>query len=107
MEIQPQDLKARLDAGEAIHLLDCREPFEFQLAHLAGAQLMPMNTIPAQLTALEALSDEKTIVVYCHHGMRSLNVVNWLRQQGITNSVSLAGGIDRWSLTIDPSVPRY
>ena len=48
-----------------------------------------------------------TLIVYCHHGVRSLNVVNWLREQGVSGCQSMAGGIDRWSLQIDPSIPRY
>lgn len=66
-----------------------------------------MNTVPAELQELEAKADEAAIVVYCHHGMRSLNVVNWLRGQGIGECSSMAGGIDRWSIEVDPSVPRY
>jgi rhodanese-related sulfurtransferase len=69
--------------------------------------LIPLRTVPAQLQRLEALADERTLIVYCHHGVRSLNVVNWLREQGISNCQSMAGGTDRWSLEIDPSVPRY
>lgn len=107
MEIEAQDLKARLDRNEPLILLDCREPQEFQIAHLPGAQLMPMDTIPGRLTTLAALAAERLLVVYCHHGVRSRNVVRWLRQQGIVNCLSLAGGIDRWSLLIDPAVPRY
>ena len=66
-----------------------------------------MNTIPANLQTIEAMADKADVVVYCHHGVRSLNVANWLRQQGIPNVQSMDGGIDVWSLTVDPSVPRY
>jgi rhodanese-related sulfurtransferase len=66
-----------------------------------------MQSIPASLQRLEALADEQPLAVLCHHGVRSLNVVMWLRQQGIENCFSITGGIDRWSSEIDPSIPRY
>jgi rhodanese-related sulfurtransferase len=107
LETTPQDIQRRLAAGEKLLLVDVREPNEFQLARIPGAESIPMRTVPAQLQRLEAASDEATLVVYCHHGVRSLNVVNWLREQGVNACQSIAGGIDRWSLEIDPSVPRY
>lgn len=107
LETTPQDVQRRLAAGEKLLLIDVREPAEFQLARILGAELIPMRTVPAQLQRLEAASDEATLIVYCHHGVRSLNVVNWLREQGVSGCQSIAGGIDRWSLQIDPAVPRY
>jgi rhodanese-related sulfurtransferase len=107
LETTPQDIQRRLAAGEKLFLVDVREPNEFQLARIPGAELIPMRTVPAQLQHLEAASDEAALIVYCHHGVRSLNVVNWLREQGVGECQSMAGGIDRWSLEIDPSVPRY
>ncbi len=107
LEITPQDVQRRVDAGERLTLIDVREPPEFQAARIAGAELIPMRTVPAELQRLEAAADSTTLVVLCHHGVRSLNVVNWLREQGVANCQSMAGGIDRWSLQIDPSVPRY
>ena len=107
IETTPQDIQRRLTAGEKLLLIDVREPNEFQAASISGAELIPMRTIPAQLQRLEAASDDSTLIVYCHHGIRSLNVVNWLREQGVSGCQSMAGGIDRWSLEIDPSVPRY
>jgi len=106
-EITPQEVTAKLGAGEPIVLIDVREPFEHQQAAIPGAELIPMNTVPQRLQHLEALADEKLLIVFCHHGMRSMSVVNWLRQQGVENCQSLAGGIDFWSLTIDPTVKRY
>jgi rhodanese-related sulfurtransferase len=107
IETTPQDIQRRLAAGEKLLLIDVREPNEFQAARISDAELIPMRTIPAQLQRLEAASDDATLIVYCHHGIRSLNVVNWLREQGVPGCQSMAGGIDRWSLEIDPSVPRY
>lgn len=107
IEITPLEVKEKLASGDRLVLIDCREDFEHQIGAIDGARLIPMGDIPARLTALEAMADESTIVVYCHHGMRSMSVVNWLRNQGVTASQSMAGGIDRWSLEVDPAVPRY
>lgn len=106
-EITPKEVKQKLDAGEAVHLIDVREPGEFQITRIAGAELVPMNTVPAALQKLEAQADEGTLIVFCHHGVRSLRVVNWLREQGLTACQSMAGGIDRWSLEVDGGVVRY
>ena len=107
LEVTPQEFKQRSQAGEKLILIDVREPGEFQLARLQDAELIPMRAVPAELQRLEALADQGALVVYCHHGVRSLNVVNWLREQGVAGCQSLAGGIDRWSREIDPSVPVY
>ncbi len=106
-EIAPAEAARRIRGGEKLHLIDVREPYEYELAHLDSSRLIPMNTVPARLQELEALADEAPLVVVCHHGIRSLNVVSWLRQQGLEPCQSLAGGIDRWSLEIDAAVPRY
>ncbi len=106
MEISAAELKHQIEAGK-VTLIDCREPAEHAIAAIAGARLIPMNTIPANLPVIEALADDKTVVIYCHHGVRSLNVVNWLRHHGVENVQSLSGGIDEWSVLVDSSVPRY
>ena len=105
MEIAPREVKRRLDEGERIRLIDVREPLEHQLARIEGAELIPMGSVPAALPSLD--SGDAPLVVYCHHGVRSLHVVAWLRQQGVEDALSMAGGIDRWSLEVDPTVPRY
>jgi len=107
LEVTPQDIKQRRASGENIAFIDVREPAEFQLARIEGAELIPMGSVPGELQRLDGLADDKTLIVYCHHGVRSLNVVNWLRQRGVEGCQSMVGGIDRWSLEIDPSVPRY
>jgi len=106
-EITAQDAKKKLDEGAGMVLVDVREPGEHQICRIEGAKLIPMSTVPQKLQELEALADESLLVVYCHHGMRSLNTVSWLRKQGVANCVSMAGGIDLWSAAIDPKVPRY
>jgi len=107
MEITPADVKGRLDAGEPMHLIDVREVHEHAICSIDGAELIPMNTVPQQLQHLETLADEAPLIVFCHHGVRSLMVVNWLREQGIAECSSMSGGIDQWSLSIDRAVPRY
>ncbi len=107
LEISPQEVHRRLASGEKVTLLDVREPSEFQLARIPGAELIPMRSVPAELSRLDAMADDTPLIVFCHHGVRSLNVVQWLREQGVAACQSMAGGIDRWSLEIDPAVPRY
>ena len=106
LEVPPQEVKRRLDSGEKLALIDVREPSEFAHARIENAELVPMRTVPAELSRLDARTDAGTLIVFCHHGVRSLNVVNWLREQGVDACQSMAGGIDRWSIEIDPSVPR-
>lgn len=104
-EVDCEDLKRRLDEGESVVLIDCREQWEHEAVKIATSELIPMNDTPARVD--DYRDKDGTVVVYCHHGMRSLNVVGWLRQQGVENVWSLAGGIDRWSLTVEPDLPRY
>src|SRR5256885_11723722 len=87
LEITPQEVKQRLDAGEKLVLIDVREPSEFQQTRIVGAELIPMRSVPAELSRLEARSDEGELIVFCHHGIRSLSVVNWLRDQHVTESL--------------------
>jgi rhodanese-related sulfurtransferase len=101
--IEPREISAMLERGEKFLLLDCREPWEFEAAHIQGATLIPMRQIPQKL---EAIPKDQPVVVYCHAGMRSFDVASWLKQQGV-NALSMSGGIDRWSAEIDPTVPRY
>ncbi len=86
-------------------LLDVREPWEFQTASLPGSVLMPMGEVTSR--AHQQLDPDTPIVVLCHHGARSLSVTMWLRNQGFDHVQSLAGGIDNWSRTIDPTIPLY
>ena len=86
-------------------MVDVREPHEFRQARIEGTELIPMRTVAQALPSLE--EEESPLIVFCHHGMRSLQAVQWLRQQGLENCASMQGGIDRWSLEIDPAIPRY
>lgn len=105
-EISCQSVKAKLDSGDDFLLLDCRETDEHAVARIAAARLLPMSEIQARQDELTP-DREREIVVYCHHGGRSLQVARWLRQQGFAQARSMAGGIDRWSIEIDAAVPRY
>ena len=104
LELTPTELKQRLDRSEKLLLIDVREPWEFEICRIAGAKLIPMSQIPANLQALDGDED---VICYCHHGVRSLDVAVWLRNQGVATAKSLTGGIERWSVEIDPRVPRY
>ncbi len=107
LELTPHELQARLNEGDHVVVIDVREPDEVAISQLPGSVLIPMQSVPGELQRLEALADESDLAILCHHGVRSLNVVAWLRQRGIENCFSVAGGIDRWSTEIDPGVPRY
>lgn len=107
LELSPQETRKRIESGVPIEWIDVREPEEFAVARIEGSHLVPMQNVPAELQRLEAMADSADLAILCHHGVRSLNVAAWLRQRGIENCFSVAGGIDRWSCEIDPSVPRY
>jgi rhodanese-related sulfurtransferase len=104
-EITPEEVKSKLDAGESFTLLDVREPWEFETARIAGAKLMPMGEVPSRSN--QELDPDDHVVVICHHGVRSMNVTAWLRQQGFEKVQSMRGGMDAWSRQIDRNVPVY
>ncbi len=102
--ITVQELKARMDKGDKVFLLDVREPHEFSLAKIEGATLIPLGTLSGSLNQLDP---NEEIVALCHKGMRSADATGFLLQQGFANVKNLIGGIDAWSVEIDHSVPRY
>ena len=104
-EITAEEVKGKLDEGESFTLLDVREPWEFETAKIPGAKLMPMGEVPSR--AHQELDPDDHIVVVCHHGVRSMNVTAWLRQQGFEKAQSMRGGIDAWSRRVDQKVPVY
>ena len=113
-EVTPLQTREKMTAEPAVLLLDCRRPEEFQAARINGAVLVPMSEIEQRADELIAddgpaagLGKDRPIIVHCHHGMRSLRVTATLRGLGFTNVKSMAGGIDQWSVAVDPSVPRY
>jgi rhodanese-related sulfurtransferase len=103
-QIQPADLKRMLDAGQPVLLLDVRQPEEHAFCALPGSVLIPLGELAGRVG--EVNPDGAAVVVYCHHGVRSLSGAAVLARAGVA-AASLAGGIDRWSLTVDPAVPRY
>jgi rhodanese-related sulfurtransferase len=105
LEITVAQLKTALTSTTPPLLLDVREPWEYQTAHIEGSILIPMNEIPGR--AHQELDEDAPILVLCHHGARSLSVAAWLRQQGFDKAQSVSGGIDAWSCSIDPTIPRY
>ena len=106
-EISPAEAKTRLSASNKTILIDVREPEEYAVARLGTAEYIPMSLVPAAFQRLEGLAEEGDLLVLCHHGVRSLQVVMWLRERGVENCYSVAGGIDRWSRELDPAIARY
>lgn len=104
LQLTVTELKARMDAGEAITIIDVREAEEWAINRLPGAVHIPMGTVPARL---EEIPRDRLVVLQCHHGGRSAQVTQFLLQQGYSDVANLAGGIHAWSLQIDPSVPTY
>jgi rhodanese-related sulfurtransferase len=105
LEITVDQLKSQLASEHPPLFLDVREPWEYTTAHIEGSTLIPMNEIPGR--AHQELDEDAPILVLCHHGARSLSVAAWLRQQGFDKAQSVSGGIDAWSCSIDPTIPRY
>ena len=106
LELSCTEVRGQLDREEEFLLLDCREEAEFAHVRIEGATLLPMSEIQQRSGEIEEWKG-RPVVVYCHHGGRSLQVTHWLRQQGWEQAQSMAGGIDVWAVEIDPSLPRY
>lgn len=110
-EITPTELQSILadDSGETIRLIDCREEDEYSFCKIEGSELIPLSRFgeEAPRKLLSGEGEPRPVIVYCHHGMRSMNATQFLRQRGLDRVWSLAGGIDLWSTQIDPDVPRY
>lgn len=102
-EWTPAQVAAALKTG-GISLVDCRRPPELALAKIEGATWIPMEETPARLAEFRAL--KQPVVIHCHHGVRSLRVAQFLRENGIAAD-SMAAGIDQWSLAVDAGVARY
>jgi rhodanese-related sulfurtransferase len=105
-QISPRDLAQRMANGRPVLLLDVRQPWEHEIAAIADSKLIPLSELAARAGEIELAADTM-LVVYCHHGMRSLTGTTMLQRLGFQNVASLAGGIDAWSAEVDPGVPRY
>ena len=102
-QVSVEEARALLDGAAPPQLLDCREPFEWAIARLAGARLAPLAELAEHLGELDPA---RPVLVFCHHGVRSINAAVVLERAGFT-AMSVRGGIDAWSQRIDPSIPRY
>ncbi len=106
IQISPGDLASKIRDGELPRLLDVREVEEHRFVSLPNSTLIPLGELSSRVEEIENWKEE-AVVVYCHHGIRSLNAIAQLRHFGFTRLQNLAGGIDRWSTDVDPSMPRY
>lgn len=104
IEINPREVKEFLARGGNTLFVDVREKWEHDTARIEGSTLISLREIPGNMSVFERADG---IVLFCHHGMRSLDAAAWLRSQGVASARSMAGGIDRWAIEVDPSVPRY
>jgi rhodanese-related sulfurtransferase len=103
-EISPTEA-AEILREESARFVDVREPWEFTTTRIEGSVPMPMGEVPTR--AHKELDIDERLVIVCHHGVRSMNVTAWLRRQGFEKAQSLRGGIDAWSVEVDPKVARY
>lgn len=112
VEISSPSLRDRLATGEPITLLDVRQPDERAFAAIpvpatAGDLFIPMREVPSRIDAIREALSRGPVVAYCHHGVRSMNVAQWLAAHGLEGILNLGGGIDAWSIEVDQRVPRY
>ncbi len=105
-EIHVEELARKMRATEPVYLLDVRQPWEYEFCHLPGSVLIPLPELAHRLDQVTPPAGA-LIVVYCHHGIRSLTGAAIVQRAGLGPVVSLEGGIDAWSVAIDPKVPRY
>jgi adenylyltransferase/sulfurtransferase len=102
-EITPAELRDLLAGGEPPLLVDIREPFETQIAQIEGSLFIPMGSLPQRL---QEIPKDRPVALYCHSGVRSAYAAEWLSRQGY-DALSLAGGIDRWAVDVEPAMRRY
>ena len=105
-QMHPSELKTRLDSGDPIYLLDVRQHNEREYCAIVPSDFIPLGELAQRLDDVTPPANA-AVVVYCHHGIRSLSGAAILQQAGHHNVYSLSGGIDAWSLLVDPGVPRY
>jgi adenylyltransferase/sulfurtransferase len=103
-EIEPAEVKAKLDRGDNFILIDVREPYEHKIANIPAAKLIPLGDVPKRLGELDRTAE---IVVHCKSGMRSAKAQGILRDAGFKNVLNMKGGILAWSDKVDPTVPKY
>ena len=104
LNLTPAQLLERQNSGELWRILDVREPWEVEIASVAGAVLIPMRQLPGRLGEFDTAD---SIAVLCHSGVRSARVADWLTANGLLAVANVRGGIDAWSTEIDATIPRY
>ena len=104
IEVAPREVEELLARGDGFLFVDVREKWEHDVSRIEGAVLIPLRQIPANLPLL---AEAREVVLFCHHGVRSLDAAAWLRTQGVAGARSMSGGIERWAVEVDPRVPRY
>jgi adenylyltransferase/sulfurtransferase len=106
LQISPRELAEKLRSPKPPRLLDVRDPDEHELVALPDSTLIPLGELPQRVDEIDSWKEDE-IVVYCHHGIRSLHAIAQLRKFGFSNLHNLAGGIDRWAMDVNPALPRY
>lgn len=102
-EVSPADVAEQARGGDQFLLLDVRNPWEYEICHIDGSMLVPLGQLPGRVAEL---ARGRRIIVYCHHGQRSLMAAEFLRQEGY-DAVSMAGGIESWAQEVEPDMARY
>ena len=103
-QVRPAELRERLGRGEPLRVIDVREPLEHRIAVIEGAELIPLGLLPAHVHRFDR---DEEIVIVCHHGIRSAQACEYLAGLGFTRLSNVIGGIDLWSIEVDPGLPRY
>ena len=106
-ELSVRDIARMRERGDPFLLLDVRNPEEYAFCKIEGATLIPLGELTQRIDDLRDLADDRQIVAHCHHGVRSLSAAAMLREAGFDDVKSMAGGIDAWSVEVDPGVARY
>ena len=106
LEVTVAETKSLLDSDPDAVLIDCREQDEYDRVKIEGAELIPLSAMQERVDELTVKGD-RPVIIHCHHGGRSLRAVNWLRQNGVPQAQSMAGGIDDWAVEIEPGMERY
>ncbi|HKB84973.1 MAG TPA: rhodanese-like domain-containing protein [Ignavibacteriaceae bacterium] len=103
-DLNPSEVKQMLENNNSARLIDVREEWEHKIAHIENSKLMPMSNF---MQHINELGNDDELIIYCHTGVRSANVCRFLAEKGFKNLINLKGGIEAWSVEVDPSIPRY
>ena len=106
-EVTPREVKAKIESGEKMLLIDCRRPDEWEITHIEGAKLIPLQELPEYFDDEFGGHEDEQVIVYCRSGRRSLDFVASLARSGFTNARSMAGGMLLWNRDVSPGGPQY